>query len=62
MTATTEPLLIDAKQAARLLAISTRKLWTLTNCGEMPCIKIGRAVRYNVKTLERWVNRREGRG
>ena len=49
------PILLRASEAAMLLAISPRKLWELTNCGEIPCLRIGRAVRYSVGELECWV-------
>ena len=49
------PLLIDASGAARLLAIGTRKLWELTNRRDIPCVRIGRAVRYDVRDLESWI-------
>jgi excisionase family DNA binding protein len=52
---TVPPLLVDAREAARLLSISPRALWQLTNQGDMPVIRIGRAVRYDVAALGRWV-------
>lgn len=49
------PLLVDTRTAARLLSISPRTLWSLTRQGDMPVIRIGRAVRYDVAALSRWV-------
>ena len=49
------PLLIDAKAAAAMLAISPRKLWTLTRCNAIPSRRIGRAVRYCPSELRLWV-------
>ena len=49
------PILLRPPEAAMLLAISPRKLWELTNCGEIPCLRIGRAVRYAVDDLQQWV-------
>lgn len=46
-----EPLLVDPRTAAKLLAISPRTLWSLTKCGEIPYRKIGRLVRYNRRDL-----------
>jgi predicted site-specific integrase-resolvase len=57
----TAPLLVNAKEAARLLGISARLLWTLTNRGEVPCVRLGGAVRYRPETLQRIVARREGK-
>ncbi|MEL7483083.1 MAG: helix-turn-helix domain-containing protein [Planctomycetota bacterium] len=59
------PILVDAKQASAMLAISARKTWELTNCGAIPCVRIGRAVRYRVSNLNKWVaagcpSRKEG--
>lgn len=56
-------LLVDAKEAARMLAMSTRKLWELTNRGEIPSLHVGRSVRYRVAALEAWTQALEkGRG
>ena len=52
-----ELLLVDAREAARMLSISTRTLWTFTNRGEIPCVRIGKAVRYSVNDLCQWVER-----
>ena len=49
------PLLLKSQEAAETLAISPRKLWELTNCGEIPCVRIGRAVRYSVEDLQQWI-------
>lgn len=51
-----EPILLRPNEAAEILAISARKLWELTNCGEIPCLRIGRSVRYSVEKLMQWVN------
>ena len=47
--------LLKAPEAARLLAIGTRKLWELTNSKRIPCVRIDRAVRYRLSDLERWI-------
>jgi hypothetical protein len=33
--------LLTPKHAAERLAISPRKLWSLTACGDVPCVRIG---------------------
>jgi excisionase family DNA binding protein len=53
-----EPLLLRPAEAARFLAISPRKLWELTNCREVPFIRIGRSLRYPVDRLRGWVTKR----
>ena len=54
---TKTPLLVDARDAARLLAVSPRKLWGMTFEEEpgLPYIRCGRLVRYPVADLRRWV-------
>lgn len=47
MNETTETLrLLRPREAAEALAISERALWSLTAGKEMPCVRIGRSVRY----------------
>lgn len=48
--------LLKQDDAARRLAISPRKLWELTNRGEIPCVRIGRAVRYDPEDLRAWID------
>lgn len=50
-------LLITSREAATLLSISERTLWTLTNKGDLPCVRIGRSVRYDPRDLEVWIER-----
>jgi len=49
------PLLLRPKDAAKLLAISPRKLWALTACEAIPCVRIDRAVRYDPADLRAWI-------
>jgi excisionase family DNA binding protein len=53
-------LLVKVKEAAEMTSLSTRTLWTLTNRGELPAVRIGRAVRYSVDDLRDWIARRRG--
>ncbi len=49
-------LLVDSREAARMLAVSPRTLWSLSSPrGPVPVVKIGRAVRFKVADLERFV-------
>lgn len=48
-------LLVDAREAAKVLALSPRKLWSLTAGGEVPCVRIGRMVRYDPVDLRAWI-------
>ena len=49
------PLLIGATMAAKTLGISPRSLWTQTQSGTIPFIKIGRRVMYSPSSLQDWV-------
>jgi excisionase family DNA binding protein len=53
-----QPLLVKAPEAAKLLGIGRRKLWTMTNCGEIPYVRFGAAVRYSPTALQEWVARK----
>ena len=50
-------ILISPKDAAQLLAVSPRKLWSMTFEDPNPIahVKIGRLVRYPMAVLDRWV-------
>lgn len=50
-----DPILVPPRDAARRLAICERTLWGLTARGEIPCVRIGRAVRYAVADLTAYV-------
>lgn len=51
--------LLNAEQTAKRLAISERTLWSLTNAKEIPHLRIGRAVRYDPRDLDVWIERRK---
>ena len=44
-------LLVKPDEAAKLLSISTRTLWTLTREGVVPCVRLGKSVRYSLDSL-----------
>ncbi|MCC6680477.1 MAG: helix-turn-helix domain-containing protein [Phycisphaeraceae bacterium] len=50
-------LLFTPAEVAELLAISRRKLWELTNIGDIPSVKIGRCVRYTLGDLQTWIKK-----
>lgn len=52
-----KPMLLTARQAAKTLTISERKLWTLTRQGKIPVVRIDRCVRYDLADLRAWINR-----
>src|SRR6187549_218032 len=49
------PLLVDPKQAARLLGIGCTTLYELIGAGTLRPMRIGRCVRFSVADLERFV-------
>ena len=51
-----------ARQAAEALAISPRKLWSMTSSGEIPHVRLGRSVRYPIADLQRWIDRQKKGG
>ena len=56
------PLLLDAPAAARALSIGGRKLWELTNCRDIPSVRIGRRVLYDPEDLRAWIEQKKRRG
>lgn len=50
-------LLVTPAEASKALAISPRKLWSMTAGGEIRCVRIGRCVRYDIRDLEAAIER-----
>ena len=55
-------ILVDAREAARRLAISPRTLWQLTKDRVVPSIRIGKCVRYRVADLDQWTHEQIAKG
>jgi len=53
-------LVISSGEAAKLLGISNRTLYSLSESGEVPRVRIGSRVCYRMETLQAWVASREG--
>ena len=51
-----QKLLLSTREAAQTLSISPRKLWSMTNSGEIPCIRFGKSVRYDPIDLKAWID------
>jgi|688.fasta_scaffold46305_7 hypothetical protein len=53
------PLALRPKAAARMLSISERYLWQLTDDGQIPCRRVGngkrKTVLYSMAALEAWL-------
>jgi hypothetical protein len=47
--------LVSSREAAKILAISERSLWTLTKNGQIPFVQIGAAKRYALSDLYRFI-------
>ena len=51
----TPPLLVDIREAARLLGVSQRTIWQLSNDSSIVAVKIGkRGVRYSYSSLRQF--------
>jgi hypothetical protein len=55
--ATKTPLLVTARDAAQMLAVSPRKLWAMTfeETPALPYVRCGRLVRYSPDGLRQWI-------
>jgi excisionase family DNA binding protein len=51
--------LLTPRETAKRLAISERHLHRLTRSGHLPCVRVGKCVRYNVETIQQWVRETE---
>jgi excisionase family DNA binding protein len=56
------PLLVTPREAAALLSISERTLWSMTKTGEISVVRIGRTVRYDPHDLRRWIETKKTTG
>jgi len=50
--------LLKGREAARVLSVSLRTLWTMKACGSLPYVKFGRSVRFIAADLEKWIESR----
>ena len=66
MTATTDAsdfkLLLTPRDAAKALSISERTLWSLTQRGDVPVVRLGRSVRYDPRDLTAFIDRMKAGG
>jgi excisionase family DNA binding protein len=56
---TPQRLLLRIPEVAETLGIGRTKIYELIATGELPTIRVGRAVRISVSTLQKWVEARE---
>ena len=52
--------LMTSRDAAKYLCISERKLWSMTQTREIPAVRLGRAVRYDLNDLDGFIQRAKG--
>jgi excisionase family DNA binding protein len=50
-------LAVSRGEAAAMLGISARLLWTWTNAGQIPHVRIGARVLYPVEQLREWLGK-----
>src|SRR5690349_7798086 len=48
-------LLVSERTAAAMLGVSEKTVYNMTKAGSLPAVYIGRAKRYSVETLKRWI-------
>ena len=53
-------LLLTPREAAKALSVCERTLFGLTKAGELPVVRIGRAVRYSLDDLKAWIKESSG--
>lgn len=54
-----DPLLLSIREAARLLGVCERTIWTLTKERQLPHVRIGRRVLFSRKALHDWITQQE---
>lgn len=54
---TSKVMLVNTKEAAKMLGICEKSLWSRTvPRGTLPCVRLGRLVRYDPRDLQVWVD------
>ncbi|QDS91830.1 Helix-turn-helix domain protein [Roseimaritima multifibrata] len=61
-TSAIQPQLLSEHDAAKWLGICQRTLWGLRATGEIPHVRLGRAIRYDVADLLQFVAQNKKRG
>jgi excisionase family DNA binding protein len=57
-----EPLAVCSREAAKMLTISERTLWSLTKARAVPHVRLGRRTVYPVAELKAWLSARVAAG
>lgn len=56
------PMALRPREAAKVLGIGARLLWSETNAGRIPHVRIGRAVIYPLDALREWLAAQAAKG
>jgi len=57
----TTPLALRRRQAAKLLNVCQKTLWSWTKAGIVPHVRIGKAILYPVDLLQEWLRQQAAR-
>ena len=57
----TAPLALRRRQAAKLLNVCQKTLWSWTKAGIVPHVRIGKAILYPVDLLQEWLRQQAAR-
>ena len=52
----TQPKLLTVKEVAEMLSISQRTVWSMTNAGEIPCVRIRKRVLYRLEHVQGFID------
>lgn len=55
-------LALRPKEAAKALGIGERLLWSKTNAGEIPHVRLGKCVVYPIRELQDWLTKQAADG
>ena len=47
--------LVSRKEVAAILGISERTVWSMTNAGEIPCVRIRKRVLYRLSHIQQYI-------
>lgn len=47
--------LVSRKEVTAILGISERTLWSMTNAGEIPCVRIRKRVLYRLSHIQQYI-------
>jgi len=59
---TTEPAVYTADEVAKLLQLSTDRVYAMTREGSIPHVRLGRSVRYPRRAIHAWLDGEEAGG